>query len=69
MKLDTYLAEKGIARMAFAEQIGVSQSLVTQLCQGKIWPGRDVARRIAEATEGAVTANDFVSTPSSEAAA
>lgn len=61
MKLADYLRENGITRSAFAEEIGVSQSLVTQLCQDEVWPGREVARRISDATNGEVTPNDFLS--------
>lgn len=60
MKLSDYLAASGTTRAAFAEQVGVSQSLITQLCQDQVWPGRDVAARIVEATGGRVTPNDFL---------
>lgn len=60
MKLAEYLHEHGIKRTDFAKEIGVSQSYVTQLCQGIIWPGRGIAERIVIATNGAVTANDFM---------
>ena len=51
---------KGVTRTAFAQKIDVTPSYITALCNGSVWPGRDVASRIAEATEGAVSANDFV---------
>lgn len=60
MQLADYLTESSITRAAFAEKIGVSQSLITQLCQNQVWPGRDVAARIVEATGGKVTPNDFL---------
>ena len=73
MKLHDYLQTKSIKRSEFAALIGKSQSYVTMLCQGAIWPSRDAAQRIAEATGGLVTANDFVASesttsPSPEAA-
>lgn len=60
MKLSDYIAKSGIKRQDFATLIGVSQGYVTQLCQGVVWPGREVAMRIAEVTGGAVTPNDFI---------
>lgn len=60
MKLSDYLSQRGIKRSDFAGTIGVSQSYVTMICQGKIWPGRDVVTKINAATDGEVTANDFV---------
>lgn len=60
MRLADWLDEKKIKRQDFAEKIGVSRSLVSQLCNGAVWPGRDVAARISQETDGAVTANDFV---------
>lgn len=60
MNLADYLLAKNIRRTDFAEMIGVSQSYVTQLCQGQIWPGRDIASKIIEATNGDVTPNDFI---------
>lgn len=63
MKLADYLTDRAIKRTDFAALIDVSQSYVTQLCQGHIWPGRDIINRIAVATDGAVTANDFMMPP------
>lgn len=60
MKLADYLAKHSIKRTDFADLIGVSQSYITQLCQDRIWPGRDIIGRIAAETNGAVTANDFM---------
>lgn len=47
-------------RKDFAERIGVSPSYVTALCDGTVWPGRDVAKRIRDVTEGDVTADSFL---------
>ena len=60
MRLPDYLKAKNIRRRAFAKDIGVCASRVTQLCAGDGWPSRDLAERIAEVTDGAVTPNDFV---------
>lgn len=60
MKLSDYLERHNIKRSDFAERISKSQSYVTMLCQGEIWPSRGVVERIYQVTNGAVTANDFV---------
>jgi transcriptional regulator with XRE-family HTH domain len=44
----------------FAELVGVTPSYVSQLTSDDPpWPSRDVARRIALVTKGAVTPNDL----------
>lgn len=61
MKLAKWLKEHHVKRSVFAEQIGVAPSYVTLLCSDEPgWPGRDVASRIREITNGAVTADDFL---------
>lgn len=60
MKLSEYLESKGIRRGEFASRVGVSAGRITQLCDGSGWPSRGVAERISAATEGEVTANDFL---------
>jgi transcriptional regulator with XRE-family HTH domain len=60
MKLADYLAQNQIRRSDFAVRIGKSQSYVTMICQGSIWPSREAVARIQDATDGAVMANDFV---------
>lgn len=47
-------------RSAFAAEIGVTPSMVTQYCLGRMWPGKDKMEAIVEKTHGAVTANDFI---------
>lgn len=69
-RLAQWLEENGISRSAFAERIGVSPSYVTLLCSDEAaWPGRGVAARIAEATDGAITINDFLPPKPAEASA
>jgi len=63
MTLTEYLTTNSIKRTDFAITIGVSQSYVTMLCQGEIWPGRDIVKRIVDATSGQVTPNDFIDRP------
>jgi 3,4-dihydroxy 2-butanone 4-phosphate synthase/GTP cyclohydrolase II len=61
MKLRDYIHFNRIKKVEFAAKIGVSPSRITQLCEEKApWPKRDLARRIFEATDGQVTANDFI---------
>ncbi|ADZ71732.1 3,4-dihydroxy-2-butanone-4-phosphate synthase [Polymorphum gilvum] len=61
MRLDHWLAEKGETRSAFARRAGLSAASVTALCNDPgAWVSRDMARRICEATGGAVTPNDFL---------
>ncbi|KPL54804.1 3,4-dihydroxy-2-butanone-4-phosphate synthase [Prosthecomicrobium hirschii] len=61
MRLDDFLAGRGESRSAFARRAGLSPAAVTALCNDpEVWIGRETAARIAEATGGAVTPNDFL---------
>lgn len=61
MKLDAWLRQNKIARSAFARQVGLSPASVTALCNDQsAWISRESAERIAAATGGAVTPNDFL---------
>jgi 3,4-dihydroxy 2-butanone 4-phosphate synthase/GTP cyclohydrolase II len=61
MKLDVWLRQNGIARSAFARQVGLSPASVTALCNDPAaWISRESAERIAASTGGAVTPNDFL---------
>jgi len=59
MKLADWLKEHRISRTEFAGMIGVSRGRITHLCDGS-YPSISTAERIAKATDGAVTANDFM---------
>jgi antitoxin CcdA len=60
MKLRAFLKLHGLTLEAFGERVGVSHVTVLRWCTGQTVPrGRDVLRRIAEATGGAVTVSDF----------
>jgi 3,4-dihydroxy 2-butanone 4-phosphate synthase / GTP cyclohydrolase II len=51
---------KPMTKTAFAAAIGVTPGYVSQLCGAEPpWPSREVAKRIAEVTSGAVTPNDW----------
>lgn len=60
MNLADYINSKGMKRSAFAASIGVSPTIITQWCAGDAWPSAEMAMRIIEATDGAVTPNDFL---------
>lgn len=61
MRLDHWLAQTGESRSAFARRANLSAASVTALCNDpNVWVSRDMARKIAEATSGAVTPNDFL---------
>lgn len=60
MKLADWLKQTKMRRYVFAEMIGVQPSVVTDYCEGRIWPGRDKMQAIRKATNGAVTADDFL---------
>lgn len=59
MKLADWIAESGLTQKAFAERVGVSQGRIAQIISGG-YPRKGLAARIALATDGKVTANDFV---------
>lgn len=59
MQLARYLDENKITQGVFADQIGVTQGRVSQLVRGA-WLSRDLAAKIKAATNGAVTADDFL---------
>jgi 3,4-dihydroxy 2-butanone 4-phosphate synthase / GTP cyclohydrolase II len=61
MKLADWLEMHAIARSQFARRIGLSPASVTALCNDpNVWISRETAEKIAIATEGAVTPNDFL---------
>ncbi|WP_346910431.1 3,4-dihydroxy-2-butanone-4-phosphate synthase [uncultured Roseibium sp.] len=61
MRLDHWLSQNGESRSAFARRANLSAASVTALCNDpNVWVSRDMARKIAEATNGAVTPNDFL---------
>ena len=59
MTLTQYLRLTGQNQADFAAQIGVTQMAVSRYCRGNRVPNSFVMRRIMDATQGAVTANDF----------
>ncbi|CAO3413285.1 helix-turn-helix domain-containing protein [Azospirillum doebereinerae] len=59
MTLDDWLTRTGTKEDAFAASIGTSQAAVNRYRHGLRVPRPPVMARIAQATGGAVTANDF----------
>lgn len=60
MKLAEWLKSTRTRRYEFARRIGVAPSMVGDYCKGVSWPGRDKMEAIRSATDGLVTANDFM---------
>ena len=59
MTLHEYLNLKGMTDAAFADLIGATQPTVFRLRKKGQIPSRDLMASIFNATNGAVTANDF----------
>ena len=59
MQLADWLKQSRSTRADFARAVEISPGRVTQICEGEL-PSLDLAERIAKATSGAVTPNDFV---------
>ena len=60
MKLASYLARHGISHGAFAARIGTSQVAVSRYVSGHRMPRREILRTIVDATDGEVSASDFL---------
>lgn len=60
MKLETFLTENEMSRSDFARIVGVSEVSICRYIANQRMPKRDVLSKIMEATNGAVTPNDFV---------
>jgi len=60
MKLSQWFEETKTEKRAFAKSIGVTPQMISAYCKGQIWPSRKRMALIADETNGAVTANDFV---------
>jgi DNA-binding transcriptional regulator YdaS (Cro superfamily) len=50
-------------RGEFATAIGVTPQMISAYCNDRMWPGKERMEAIARATNGAVTANDFIDMP------
>lgn len=63
MKIDDYLKASGSTDPEFADRIGVSRQALWRYKSGIRTPRPAILARIREATDGQVTANDFVPLP------
>jgi transcriptional regulator with XRE-family HTH domain len=63
MTLSEYLAQQSIKVSAFAAKVGVPPSTISRVIKRQREPGLDLLAKIMEATDGAVTPNDFLSAP------
>lgn len=59
MRLDDYLSAHKLTEQQFADLLGISQQAVHRYRRGKRIPDSKIMRRIVQATNGAVSANDF----------
>jgi 3,4-dihydroxy 2-butanone 4-phosphate synthase/GTP cyclohydrolase II len=60
MKLSAYLSREKLTAARFAGRIGAPASTITRILRGERSPTLEIMARIAEATAGAVTPNDFL---------
>jgi transcriptional regulator with XRE-family HTH domain len=66
MKLAQYLSERRMSASEFADRVGKDRSTVGRWIDGSARPRWDDIPKITEATNGAVTADDFVVKPGPE---
>lgn len=59
MKLDKYLADKGITQVEFAKKLGTFQQNVSDWVKGNTKPLPATIQKISAATGGAVGFEDF----------
>jgi transcriptional regulator with XRE-family HTH domain len=67
--LPEYLKRTSQTQKAFAERVGVAQSVISDICAGKLWPSREVWAKIADATGADVTPHDHLPRPAESSAA
>lgn len=60
MTIDQYLQQSGISKGRFAELIGVSAARVSQLLRGDSHPSPELAARIEQITNGAITVAELL---------
>lgn len=63
MKIRSYLKSNKITQAEFAALVGTSAQAISCFCLGQRIPRPDVMRKIFDATNGAVTPNDFFDLP------
>ncbi len=60
MELKTWLTAEGLTTTEFASRLGVTHSTIVRWTNGSRNPSLDMMRSIHRATNGAVSANDFM---------
>ena len=65
MKLSQWLKSSKTSARTLAARVGATEATISRLKNGRAQPSLELAGRIAEATGGAVTANDFLAGKSS----
>ena len=58
MRLRDWLTKNGKSQNGFAAELGVTQSCLSKICNGRT-PSVDMMKRIARLTRGEVMPNDF----------
>jgi phosphopantothenoylcysteine decarboxylase/phosphopantothenate--cysteine ligase len=69
MKLSPWLKFNGISARELAGRVGATEATISRIRNGRAQPSMELAQRIADATGGAVTANDFLDLAPSRAGA
>ena len=64
MKLASYITANGLTDTTFAKLIGRTQSTVSRIRRGVAMPDHETALAVYQATNGAVSPNDFFDLPS-----
>lgn len=62
MKIDAWLNTKGNSARNLAQDVNTTEATISRLRHGRVLPSLELAARIAKATAGMVTANDFIET-------
>ncbi len=63
MKLEEYLTQEKLNGLTFAEKHNLSQSTISRILNNKVQPSPDVALKIEQATQGAVTRMELLYPP------
>lgn len=60
MRLRDFLSDQQMTEADFAASVDLSRETINRLKNGVVWPSRATAEKIATATQGLVTPNDFL---------
>jgi transcriptional regulator with XRE-family HTH domain len=69
MKLRDWRKAENMTGAELAPLLGLSQGSLSKIETGKQWPDRETMERIVAVSDGAVTANDFLSEAPSDSEA